>query len=239
MAAPDWTTSTLAAALDAVESTARRHGYASPRCPENSEAAVQETEARIGFAFPTDLRTFLLWHDPDLWSHFVNPDRALLSDANILTVTGEKITPDHSHDRSADCPFIDKLPSIDAGLLTPDLFGTDVEGFLENMAKLRRPESWRSTRLIAFGSSGYFEPLVYCLDATDSPAGAIITFVGGDSRDRMWLADSLAAWFARMVACDGSEYAFMPGSYEDLPPQVRSVYVREFRDHNPESTFFK
>jgi hypothetical protein len=114
--------------------------------------------------------------------------------------------------------------------------GVYFDCFASNRADLGRPESWIDGRVVVFGDSGYFEPLVYLVDATDSPAGAIVTFTQGDD-DRMWLADTLAAWLARLAACDGVEYAFTPGAISNLKRSVRKQYVREFRERNPRSSF--
>jgi len=237
MSATPWASAELAASLELVESTARRHGYVAPRCSSAMPSQIDELERRLCFALPVDLRTFLLWHDPDLWSHFVNPGRSLVSDGNIMTTQGEMITPDHPQDRSMDIPRIEGPEDISGGQLVRDVFGVYANFFLSNMNELGRSTQWQNTHLVAFGSSGYFEPVIYCVDQTESPAGAIVSFTE-DTEDRMWLADSLASWLARLAACDGQEYAFAPGSWKDLPDPTRSLYVREFRSHNPRSSFF-
>jgi cell wall assembly regulator SMI1 len=227
----------MAEALTNVERVARQHGYRSPRRPEATESDVKLVEERCGFEIPLDLRTFLLWHDPDLWSHFVNPEGTMTSDHPTITTSGEVISREHELDRLKDVPSIRECSGLYGGRATVADVGAYFGYFAANQAELGRPESWSTGRIVVFGDSGYFEPLVYLVDATDSPAGAIVTFTEGED-DRMWLADSLAAWLARLAACDGVEYAFTPGSISDLKRQVRKQYVREFREHNHRSSWF-
>lgn len=233
-----WSNAALEPTLSLVEAVARAHGYGSPRCPSNSAEQLTELEIRLGWQLPSDLRAFLLWHDPDLWSYFVNADRILVSDHPTITPRGEMITPDHPLDRSQDIPRIDRPMDIHGGLLVRDKFGAYVNFFLSNLQDLGRADEWQDACVIAFGTSGYFEPVIYCIDRTDSSAGAIVTFTE-DTEDRMWLADSLSSWLARLVACDGCEYAFMPGDFKDMPRTLRALYVQEFRAHNPRSSFFR
>lgn len=224
---PPWTPApTLDEAFQAVEAVARQHGYAPGRpLPLGSPANLSALDARCGAPVPDDLAAFLLWYDRRLWQHFVN-SRA------------EGYDPENSRTVEIDLYGIDTLDEL-RRISPPNDYNlnTHIEN-LTHFGETARADAWKSADLLNFGSSAYGERLLYALSCPDFPRGCILTTTMDDPVV-LWLADSLAQWLARLAACDGMEYAFVPGSIDDLAPAVRTAYTAEFHARNPKSSFFR
>lgn len=234
---PAWRDVSLRSALAKVEAVARKHGYASRRFPLFAQTLEDDLKS-LGGRVPSDLYLFLGWFDQALWSHFINRHQSWTSDlGNVIMPTGEPIVAGHPADGPADLIRIFPPSSLQVTKLEDASADHVFIGyFLDCFDVHKRPEAWRNTRVIVFGNTRFGEPLAYCTDPPEGRPGSIITFTR--EADRIWLADSLAEWLARLAAFDGIEYVFRPGDIGNLDPQLTAAFLSEFREHNPRSSLF-
>ncbi len=91
----------------------------------------------------------------------------------------------------------------------------------------RQPELARGGPFFIFAAGEYGDGIV--LDA----AGRVLL---ADHEDSIAvLADSLAAWIERLIAFNGTEYAYVRGEVASLPPERRRTFLMDHQRLNPDS----
>jgi hypothetical protein len=233
--APPWTGASLARAIESLVAVSKRHGWREPHYRSYRDALIAII-SDLPRPFPSPLDAFLSWYDQNLWSWFVNPSRQRAT----VSTTPESwdIFFESSAPEALDDPIRIRPPSrLEFGTLAEaSARHPAILAHVQRLTEIDQSAGWTETRIIVFGDTHSGEPLVYLIAPPEGNPGSIFTFTR--EADRIWLADSLAEWLARLAAFDGVECVFRPGDIGNLNPQLTAAFLAEFRAHNPRSDLF-
>ncbi|MBX3357678.1 MAG: hypothetical protein KF745_04540 [Phycisphaeraceae bacterium] len=217
-----WTGASLRRVLEQIEAVARAHGYSDARFSAYS-LDLERSPACFGVRYPADLYAFLSWVDPNLWSRFVNPSQCMA--AAEQGEVGAWIAAQPADSIRVRDPSALRIARMSGPWLGVGTEGPGPDGPSEAITPAE-------VRLFEFADSSAGGSIMYCMDPTDVPAGGIVTFLPGVD-GRVWLADTLAQWLARLAACDGTELAFDRGGSGRVSEGLRAQFREEFRLRNP------
>lgn len=233
-----WSSWSLIAALQQIESVGRRHGFSGAKLQTFYQdfQSLNESQTR---SLPTDLFHLLGWIDCDMWAEFVK--------TNCLE--GETV----GGDNVASFDVLWEEGETDAGVNSPARLPITLVGptelraeklsslsekcphaqaFSKNLERLERSDDWNVAQFVEFASTRDGARLYIVTGATDLHRGGVIAFLP-ETTDRVWLADSLSQWLIRLADCDGMEPGLFPHTIEKLPIDLRTFWESEFRKHNP------
>ncbi len=227
-----WQNATIKNAMEKMETATRAAGYKPPRMPT---FAAQANFGLPGLdrPFPFELSAFYDWIDVRQWSHLLNqsPANPKAGAESVATFGAfESMTPD---------AIMFLPPSAVRRVPLPEMAdeapGTVIA--IEQQTRIGNRAPTRDIGPIEIADTAVGAPIIYCLGRCEQPAGTIIVNLPGHPTP-IWLADSLASWLVRLTLCNGIEPALTPEAISHIPEPTRSMYLEEFRKHNPTSTLF-
>lgn len=225
----------LDAQLAAIEAIAERNGFAGKRKPEMTRDQVNDIEIACRQPLPPDLRKLMEWYDSTLWSWFVNPHQRRLSDRKCYARSGGIITPGHPEDRLDD-PF-----TLGATHVAIERVATSKERHLASvrdkiLIERTRDARWLDATFFVFGWSHRFEEYLYTVNSPTWSSGSIVLGMDDDCHMH-WVSESLAAFLARLIACEGWDYALGIDNYRK-PTHLEAAFIREWKQQNPNCTWW-
>jgi hypothetical protein len=226
-----WSSRSLSNAVDAVEAVARKHGFSARRFPHYAQplAIAAGTNGR---AFPSELEAFYLWFDPSLWSRFLGTPPA--QDLAESTMTFETLTASGPPQAPVDTIRFREPSALRYVSLPPPVASavTSVElGFgVSSTVSLSAPVSTIDAIEIADTHDGQ---TIYFVQAGQGLGAGAVIMLALEWPYRVWLADSLAQWLARLAACGGCDPVIDRARWSDVPTKLRLIFEREFREKNP------
>lgn len=224
-----WTNASLNHAVQQAEAAARARGFNAMRFPIYANE-LEAVHVRLGRQLPGDLFAFYAWFDHALWSTLISQ--------GVDTAPNSLAWTDQSSDGPADDWIRVRPPSQLTPLTLEALASTrpSVAFFLDHLHELHRPQDWRSALVFEFADTCDGSPVLFCIEAPGEKPGCLITFRAANT-DRVWLANSIAEWLARLAACAGCDPALDPRLFDRLDPASRAAFKAEQEQHNqPSST---